>query len=89
MGKKVTIEFDIQDQHDDICVRRALNADEAYFALSDIRNEIFRPARKHGYSDREIEAIFDEEKHGHLIAMLEKKFHEILLEHGITLDDIG
>jgi hypothetical protein len=88
MGKKVTIEFDIQDQYDDIHARRALNAEEAYSALSDIKNEIFRPARKHGYADREIEAAFDEEKHGDLIALLEKKFHEILLEHGITSDDI-
>jgi len=85
--KKVIIEFEVQDRYDESSVRRALNADAAYCALYDIRTQIFRPARKHGYSDRELVRLFDEEKHGDLISALESKFYEILTANEISLDD--
>ena len=86
--KKVAIEFHIEDKYDEIAVKRALNADAVYCALYDIRTQIFRPARKHGYSDAQISSLFDEEKHGELIGALEDKFYEILSANEISLDDV-
>ncbi len=93
--KTVVIEF----TDNDAGARRALNADIAYSALSDIGDEIFRPARKHGYPSKRISALIQkmdthlEEKDPSgeltcqaLIGLLEDRFHEILEESGIDLD---
>jgi hypothetical protein len=87
--KKMILEYEIETADDEKSAKRALSADNVYCALWDIRQQIFRPARKHGYSDRSIAALFDEEKHGELIGALESKFYEILTGHEICLDDLS
>jgi hypothetical protein len=65
----------------------ALKASEMKFALEEIANQIFRPARKHGYQDQEIETLRKKlgEKGNLLIDLLEGKFFEILNERDIKL----
>lgn len=67
-------------------------------ALWAISQEIFRPARKHGYSDLKLAALLentkilkdedgDEYASGYeIIGLLEEKFWEILREYDIELD---
>lgn len=50
---KITLEAENEPELESR-LRRALNADRYLMALSDIQQEIFRPARKHGYSDPHI-----------------------------------
>lgn len=38
---------------------RCLNSANYLMALDDIKNEIFRPARKHGYPDRRIQDLLE------------------------------
>lgn len=67
-------------------------------ALWDIQQEIFRPARKHGYSDPRLNKLLEStkivtDKDGdsyamgyEIVGLLEEKFHQILEQHGIELD---
>lgn len=62
----------------------------AHAALSEISQEIFRPARKHGYSDEDISNLIKKinKKCGEgvaeeLISNLESKFHDILDNRGL------
>lgn len=89
MIKEVTIKFSVEDQYEEQALRRTLNAGRAYSALWDIAQEIFRPARKHGYSDPKLgEAMRNKEiDHEEIIGMLEEKFFEILRENSISLEN--
>jgi hypothetical protein len=96
---KITIEIDGDDGDDEARILRMLNADRLHGALHEIREEIFRPARKHGYEDKGINDAFnaanttsvtvDGEQEGagaELIGLLEDKFHEILRNSRVELE---
>lgn len=97
---KATLEFDLNEIDDQKEFRRAINATKAYLALHAIANEIFRPARKHGYSDEKINQLilkgieidsqgFVSEAIGtELISELESMFYKILEENGVDLNDL-
>lgn len=82
---KATLTFTLPD--DEESFNYAVKGAEAHFALEDVRNCVFRPARKHGYSDSEINALL--EKLGDdgidLIHQLECRFNAILFDHKIDL----
>ena len=61
-----------------------LQASAMRLALWDIAQNIFRPARKHGYSDPKLEALLTDQS-ADLVGLLEEKFYEILAERGIDL----
>ncbi len=87
--KSVTIRISCDDPEDDKAVRRLVSADRVYFALHDIHNDVFRPARKHGYADPGMQALMD--KAGdvgvELVGALERMFFSILEDHQVTTDD--
>jgi len=85
--KKVILEFIIGDKYDEQAAKRAQNADAAYGALWTIGQEVFRPARKHGYSDSRIQELLTEGSAVELVSLLEQKFYEILENTGVNLDD--
>jgi len=101
---KATLEFDLDDPNDRLAHIRCTKATDIYIVLNKIANEIFRPARKHGYSDKNLEELFDkcpndvvvkyknisyEDNAGiGIVGLLEAKFYEILQEHGVNLDDL-
>lgn len=83
---KVTIEFDNEED-----AVTALNGWKLRAAMDEIGNDVFRPARKHGYADEKIneiiahlEALCEENKSPeelsavHLISLLERKFYSII-----------
>jgi hypothetical protein len=82
---KATLSFTLPEEQEEFDV--ACRASGAFAALADVREHIFRPARKHGYSDMEINALMD--KLGadatNLIHHLECRFNAILFDRGIDL----
>jgi hypothetical protein len=59
----------------------------AFFALEEVSSKIFRPARKHGYSNVMIQQIIDKvgDDAIDLIALLEQDFWHILADWKIDL----
>lgn len=89
---KAILEFNLEEPYEEQAHRRAVKSLDAYLAIYDIAQEIFRPHRKHGYSDESInkylnhdneairEAVYD------VIHLLEKDFYNILSARDINLD---
>lgn len=86
--KTLTLEFPAETDSES-AMRRVLNADVAYAAIWDIAQEIFRPARKHGYPDTTTQHELDRagEAGAELVHLLEKRFYKILEDHRINLED--
>lgn len=93
---KITIEAD-NDMELENRLRRAVNSDRYLSALNDVAAEVFRPVRKHGYSDNTIQdlvnLIDDIEIDGvdglgsKLIGLLEEKFYTLIKENGVDIDE--
>ena len=82
---KATLSFTLPEEQEEFDV--ACRASGAFAALADVREHIFRPARKHGYSDSEIELLLEklDDDGINLIDLLERKFNAILFDRGIDL----
>ncbi len=80
---KAILEYDLPEDREDF--DRASKAWSMAIALDEIRNEVFRPARKHGYSDIKIAELIakNPEDSEELIGLLEEKFYEIMRENGL------
>ena len=84
----------MSDEPEDIeTIAQMLSVHRVYNALSDIRDEVFRPARKHGYQDADLSALLGEavpeaeaDARHEIIGLLERKFFEILNRHGVLTD---
>lgn len=94
--KTVTLKFNVETPDDERAVTRAVTVDSVYAALERVANEVFRPARKHGYHDLEIGALLTESAglsrrecaaRSELIGLLEKKFFAILEEQDVQIFD--
>ena len=90
---KGKLEFDLDDLEDRKAFIRASKADDLSRVLYEIGQQVFRPARKHGYQDNSINDIInkfndvpqDEENTATaLIGMLEEKFYEIIKEYDVS-----
>lgn len=99
------LEFDLDDycdSDDRSEFTRAVKASHAYGAIWDIAQDVFRPARKHGYNDKKIEDLItkagthkddpewpeiESSVGADLIQELEQKFYKILSDHNINLDE--
>jgi hypothetical protein len=88
---KASLNFDLPEEKE--AFEAALNGEKALIALHEIRQKIFRPARKSGYSNRKIEELLEkldtlvgstEGGATELISMLETEFLEILKDFEIT-----
>lgn len=81
---KATLEFDLTEEHEEF--RDCMQAGKMSGALSEIGNQVFRPARKHGFSDAALNALIEKNEDAEeIIGMLESKFYEILKEYGVEL----
>ena len=84
----------MSDEPEDIeTIAQMLSVHRVYNALSDIRDEVFRPARKHGYQDADLSALLGEavpeaevDARHEIIGLLERKFFDILNRHGVLTD---
>ena len=84
---KAILEFNLpEDEEEYEITSKATNMSSALF---EIKQEIFRPARKHGYSDPEITKLLakinsreaEEGAGEELIGLLETRFYQILNDH--------
>lgn len=82
---KAILEFDLSDADERDAHLRAIKAPDAYAALWDIAQEVFRPARKHGYSDPDLNKLLKSDDVEEAISLLEKRFYQILEDKGIDL----
>ena len=83
-----TLRFNLNDEDDRYNYKIHQQAQGLHRALGDIGNEIFRPARKHGYGDPVLAELFqkNEEILSEFIGLLETRYYEILTEEGVHLD---
>ncbi len=79
---KATLTFNLDDPCDRENFELTLRARELEMALHEVREKIFRPARKHGYEDLKLNKLF-EDCSPDFIYELETKFNEILIENGL------
>ncbi len=95
--KKIIVEFHIKDPYDLEEYNNFMRGQQLRDVIDDITNEIWRPARKHGYSDPAIQKLLDyahekdytieHPEYGkvsileELISLLEDKYNEILEEN--------
>lgn len=85
---KATISFSLPEEADELDT--ALKAGKMQAALQEVRDRVFRPARKHGYSDMRMKQFCDE--NGELkddvadaIGVLEEIYFEIINDFDINL----
>jgi len=77
---KGILEFNLPEEQEEFDL--ANKASALRNTLTDAENFVFRPARKHGYSDQEIQKLVEEldnlsdGKATELISLLEAKFYE-------------
>lgn len=87
---KATIEFDLTEEKSDLM--KALKGSDCYEVFREIGTELFRPARKHGYSKltklNEYLGGEQSEMASDIIYLLETEFYHILNENNINLDDV-
>jgi len=85
---KVALHFDRADRADNKMFLRAITADDVYAALYEISQNVFRPARKHGYNDHVITALLAKspDEASELIGELERLFFTILADNNVHLE---
>ena len=77
---KAILEFSLPEEK--LEFEDAVRAGAYAAAISEIGNQVFRPARKHGYSDPELRALVEETPNAvEIISRLEKMFYDILEEY--------
>jgi hypothetical protein len=81
------LSFNDASEDDRAKLKDILRATDMSLALWDISQEVFRPARKHGYPDVALAELIDKNPSAvDIIGLLEVKFHEILENHNVTID---
>lgn len=82
---KVTLNYNLPEEQEEF--KRAIEGMDAHLCLWDIAQDIFRPARKHGYPDSEISKLLEKigDDGSELIGILESRFYDILRSRNIDL----
>lgn len=66
---KVTMEFNLPEERDEHMM--ALLGPRFLSAIEEIEQEIFRPPMKHGFSDKDLQELYDKSPHV-------RKYHELI-----------
>lgn len=82
-GSTIVLAFDRYEEREEL--EMAMKGADFHSALFDIAQEVFRPHRKHGYPDVELDSLNEKEEVNKAISLLEKKFFQILEEYKIEL----
>lgn len=82
-GSTVILAFDRYEEAEEL--KTALKASDYYIALWDTAQEVFRPHRKHGYPDEELNKLIENDDVLRAIELLEQKFYGILKDRDIDL----
>jgi hypothetical protein len=79
MKKQISIEYYIETYEDNAEFLDTLKSSDMRAALLAVREEIFRPARKHGYMDATLQKLINHnETSVELISLLEDMYNGIL-----------
>ena len=73
---KATLEFNLPEENEEFLI--AQKGELYHAALSKTYEEVFRPARKHGYRDPVLNRLASTDNGQELVALLEVRFLEIL-----------
>lgn len=88
---KGILEFNLDEPADKLAFKRANNSTDAYLVLFAIANDLFRPARKHGYNSPSIPEMdiqnWDDKTYA-VVSELESMFYQILERYGVDLNDL-
>lgn len=89
MSNKLILTFEFDDENDEH-FRTISNARNYKNALRYVRENIFRPARKHGYSDSRLNELIKQNPVAILqvIELLEEEFNQILNDNSLSDSDI-
>lgn len=85
---KAKLIFNLPEEREEF--ELAQNGVNFSIALNEIKNEIFRPARKHGYNDANIQKLVEEldnvsdGKATELISLLEERLYQIINSNGLS-----
>lgn len=79
---KATLTFNLPEEHDEH--QTALKGLDYRYAIEDIKNELFRPYRKHGYRDPEMQELAIREDIYKFMEMLENQLYAILAKHEVN-----
>ncbi len=85
---KGILEFNLPEEQEEFDL--ANKASALRNTLTDVGNLVFRPARKHGYPDQEIQRLVEEldkmsdGKATELISLLEAKFYECANDNDVS-----
>jgi hypothetical protein len=82
---KAILEFQLPEEQEEY--ELANKALDMHSALFDTGQQVFRPHRKHGYSDENIQALLDKlGQDGYdLVSALESKYYDILREYNLDI----
>jgi hypothetical protein len=88
---KAILEFDLTNPEDREQHTRIFQGQLALDFLFDVEQEVFRPARKHGYPDSPIgrrlnQLIESNPEAGEIIGLLEDLYYRTKEESGLVLD---
>jgi hypothetical protein len=85
--KECVLSVDLGDPDEESALLQCIKARDAFIALGAVREDLFRPARKHGYKDKRLQDLFiqNEEAIAEFVYELERRFNEILSDN--RLDD--
>lgn len=75
---KAILEFNLPEDREDFEIYR--KAIDMSITLDDLGNEVFRPARKHGYGGlhaQRLNELIEDEKVAEAISLLEELFYEV------------
>ena len=85
---KTYLSFNDQSEDDREKLKDVLQATDMKIALQEIGDEVFRPARKHGYTAHpELNKLLNENDDvGIAIGLLEEMFYQILKDREVSLE---
>jgi hypothetical protein len=73
---KITLEFDLETEQE--MYEAALNGSSYKEQIEQIWQHCFRPLRKHGYPDKELEALCEDDKVEKAIEMIIEIYFKVL-----------
>lgn len=84
---KTYLSFNMNSEEDREKLKTMMQAEAMRAALWEISQEVFRPARKHGYADNpELNNLCEQDGVIEAIGLLEERFYEILREREVTIE---
>jgi hypothetical protein len=76
----------VEDGGNETEFRQHVDGPKAHRALWEIGQQIFRPARKHGYNDRKLNEYLEKDEVFEAIGRLEEMFYDIIEQYDVDIE---